>query len=79
MANAMRFYVSWMILIAVHLWIFLIIPRNSIKCKTKTENINASSQTTSEDLDPLACSFKNSGYTVMFYILFCIYFALVAL
>lgn len=40
MANAMRFYISWFVLVFVHIWIFWVIPRSSFLCKFKinTEN-----------------------------------------
>ena len=41
MANAMRFYISWMILVFVHIWIFYYIPRKSFVCKLKTTNSNS--------------------------------------
>jgi hypothetical protein len=80
MANAMRFYTSWAVLVAVHFWIFYSIPRSNFTCKLKTDtNSQTTGSTKDESLNIFSCSLKNSGYTVMFYILFCIYFALVAM
>jgi hypothetical protein len=58
-------------MILVHGWLFVFLPRTSKFCKLR----NDADTTTSVH----ACSILNSGFTVTFYILFMVYFAICAI
>jgi hypothetical protein len=73
--NAIRFYIMVLILFWVNIWIFIILPQNANPCDTALQADKLESGVYLQD----SCTFINNGVTIFFYILFCVYFALVSL